>query len=137
MVDSKRLRARWLVAAMSVVCLLVMSSAATAKPGGSGARHVIVRGPCSEDSHWRLHLVQHRWFIGVGFQVKSGVPNEIWRVRIDHGRRTVFKDLRRTSDPDGVIAVRRPVLNTRGLDYVRAKARNIETGELCLGRALI
>ncbi len=136
MVDSKRLRTRWLVVAMSVVCLLVTGSAASANPSGSGARHVIVRGPCSDESHWRLHLVQHRWFIGVGFQVRSGVPDEIWRVRIDHGRRTLFKDLS-TTNADGILAVRRPILNTPGLDYVMARARNIETGELCVGRALI
>ncbi|HEY6567724.1 MAG TPA: hypothetical protein VI341_09420 [Actinomycetota bacterium] len=137
MIDSKRLRSLWLVAAVSMVGVLAMGTTASAHRGGSGAKHVVVRGACSEASHWRVHLVQHRHVIGVGFEVKSGVPGEIWRVKIEHGERLVFLDLRRTSNPEGVLSVRRPIRNTHGLDFVRARAVNIETGEVCVGRAAI
>lgn len=139
MVGRKRLRSLLIVAGISAVTMVGSTQAATAHPhhGGRGARHVVVRGACSDASRWRLHLAQHRRFIGIGFQVKSGIPGQIWRVRIDHGRRVIFADLRRTSDPEGVLSVRRPTRNLPGLDYVRARAVNIETGERCRARAAI
>ena len=137
MVDVKRLRSLWVVAALSTISVLAVGTAASAHGGGSDPTHVIVRGACSDASHWRLHLVEYPRLIGVGFRVKSGVPGEIWRVRIEHGDHVVFADLLRTLEPEGVLGVRRPIRNTHGLDLVRARAVNIETGEVCVGRAAI
>ena len=136
MLHSKRRGPRVVVAILTVAMLMAVAPAALAD--GGSTRKVVAWGDCDGASHWKLRLSQHRRFIGVGFVVDSGVPGEIWRVKIVHGRhRLVFADLRRTSDPGGSFAIRRPIRNTPGPDVVRAKARNLETGELCFARSVI
>jgi hypothetical protein len=137
MFDRRSHRMRAAAAAAAMVAVLAIAPAASAHRGGSGAKEVVVRGECSATTVWRLRLVQHRRWIGVGFGIDSEVAGELWRIRIDHGDAVVFADLRITSDPEGLIGVRRPIRNGPGLDFVRAKAMNVGTGEICLARAAI
>lgn len=103
----------------------------------SATRMVVARGSCSGDSHWRLVLVQRDHRIGVGFKVVQGVEGNIWRVKITHNRHTIFRALQATHGENGSFAVRAWTRNTRGPDFFRARARNLATHEICLGRALI
>lgn len=126
------------VVGLAVLGVLASGPAASAHPGHHRDRHraVAVRGACSDESVWRLVLVQHGPRITVGFSVASGVAGEAWRVRMAHGRVLFFADLVETGEHGG-FAIRRPTRNTPGADLYHAWARNVETGETCLARAAI
>lgn len=138
-----RTKIRAMVATAALVGVLAAAPAAMAdthpegdpRPGDD-AHHVVARGDCSGESHWRLVLIERHRVILVGFQVQSGVAGEIWRVRIGHNGHTNFLGFRKTND-HGSFGVRSLARNTRGPDHFRAGARNVTTGETCLGRAAI
>lgn len=98
---------------------------------------VIARGSCTGESHWRLVLIERDHRIGVGFKVVQGVVGNIWRVKIAHNRHLIFRALQTTHGEDGSFAVRAWTRNTPGWDFFRARARNLATGEVCFGRAVI
>ena len=139
MIDAKfRRLARVGVVGIAVLGMFASGPAAAAHPRHDRDRHrlVAVRGHCSGESVWRLVLVQHGPKITVGFSVRSGVAGEVWRVRMAHGHFVFFADLVETND-HGSFGIRRPTRNTPGLDFYRAGARNLETGETCLARSAI
>ena len=105
--------------------------------GGRDTRHVVARGPCSGDSHWRLVLVQDHGTIAVGYMVVQGVVGDVWRVRVAHNRHIIFRGLQVTHGDDGSFAFRLLTRNTPGPDFFRARARNLATDEVCRGRAVI
>lgn len=123
------------IAALVVVGLLMATPAAA--DTRAATRMVVARGSCTGDSHWRLVLVQRDHRIGVGFKVVQGVVGDIWRVKIVQNRRTIFRALQATHGEDGAFAVRIGARNTRGLDFFRARARNLATDEICRARAVI
>jgi hypothetical protein len=141
MVDAKLRRlTRTGMVALAIVGLLAAGPAANA-----GHRHhrdhphrvVVARGHCSADSVWRLVLAQRgRHVIIVGFSVRTGVPGEVWRVKLAHGDHLFFVDLLTTGD-DGVLGVRRPTRNRDGRDVYRARARNLVTDETCVARLIV
>jgi hypothetical protein len=123
------------IAPLAIVGLLAVApAAADTRPA---TRMVVARGTCTEDSHWRLVLVQRDHRIGVGFKVVQGVVGDIWRVRIAQNRRTIFRAYQATHGEDGAFAVRIGTRNTPGPDFFRARARNLATDELCRARAVI
>jgi hypothetical protein len=140
MVDVKLRRlTRPVVAGVAILCLLASAPGASAHHRDHRDRHRLVaaRGHCSEDSVWRLVLVQKGPnVIVVGFAVRSGVADDLWRVQLSHGRHPFFLDLVKTNG-DGWFGIRRPTRNTPGLDLYRARARNVETGELCVARLAV
>jgi hypothetical protein len=123
------------IAPLAIVGLLAVAPAAAGTRPAT--RMVVARGTCTEDSHWRLVLVQRDHRIGVGFKVVQGVVGDIWRVRIAQNRRTIFRAHQATHGEDGAFAVRIGTRNTPGWDFFRARARNLATGEICFGRAAI
>lgn len=135
MIGNRKIRG--VVGAISVAAVLGAMPVAAARGHGTGADEVVARGRCDGGSTWALRLVEHRRWIGVAFRVDSDAVGEVWRVQLRHEGRPFFLDLRRSSDPDGFVGVRRPVRNTRGLDVVAAKAVNLETRERCVARAAI
>lgn len=127
----------WLRTVRATIAVLAIVGLLAATPAVAQTRMVIARGSCSGDSHWRLVLVQREHRIGVGFKVVQGVEGDIWRVKIEHNSHTIFRALQATHGEDGSFAVRTWTRNTRGLDFFRARARNLATDEICLGRAVI
>jgi hypothetical protein len=129
----------WLRTVRATIALLAIVALLAATPAVARTRMVVARGSCrgDGDSHWRLVLVQRDHRIGVGFKVVQGVPGNIWRVKIVHNRHTIFRALQATHGESGSFAVRAWTRNTRGVDFFRARARNVATGELCRARAVI
>lgn len=131
----------WLRTISTTITTLVIVGLLAAPPATahtrSATRMVVARGSCSGDSHWRLMLVKGHHRIGVGFRVVQGVEGNIWRVKITQNRHTIFRALQATHGEHGSFAVRTWTRNTVGLDFFRARARNLATDEICLGRAVI
>jgi hypothetical protein len=132
-------RTRAVIGVLATIAMLAAMPAASAhRPAHEPGHDVVVaRGTCSADSTWALRLIEHRRRIAVAFRVDSDTPGEPWLLKLRHGRRLVFVDVRRSSGPDGFVGMRRVVRNTRGLDMIGARAVNLETRERCTGRAAI
>jgi hypothetical protein len=130
------MRKEWRAIRTMIVAVAAISLLA-ATPAIATTRQVVARGPCSGDSHWRLVLVQDHGTIAVGFQVVQGVVGDVWRVRVAHDRRIIFRGLQVTHGDDGSFAFRLLTRNTPGPDFFRARARNLSTDEVCRSRAVI
>ena len=99
---------------------------------------VIKRGGCDGATTWKLKLsLEDPNLLEVAFEVDQNVIDQAWKVRFRHNGELVFKGKRITKDPSGSFTVRRTYPEAAGKDVVRARARNIQTGEVCIGRAVL
>jgi hypothetical protein len=71
----------------------------------------------------------------VEFEVDQNVTGDRWRVRIRHDGDLVFRGTRTTRGASGSFDVRIVENDTSGTDVFRARARNLSTDEVCVGRA--
>lgn len=124
------MRMRTLAVGLMTVSLLAAAPAATA-----GSSDVIKRGACSGASDWKLKLSPENGKIEVDFEVDQNVVGDTWRVRMRHNGDLFFSGRRTTKAPSGSFEVRRVEPNLAGTDRFRARARNLSTGEVCVGRA--
>ena len=98
---------------------------------------VIREGSCSAGSDWKLKLSPEDGRLEVEFEVDQNVVGDTWRVRIFQNGERIFGGTRETTAPSGSFEVRRVAPNTAGTDSFRARAVNLGTGEVCVGRASI
>jgi hypothetical protein len=115
-----------------VVGLLLMIPATTAL---AGQQDVIRRGSCSGQSDWKLKLSPEDGRVEVEFEVDQNVVGDRWRVRIRHDGDVAFRTTRTTRGASGSFEARAIEPNHAGSDAFRARARNLSTGEVCVGRA--
>ena len=123
--------------ATGVAAVAILGALAVGPVANAGTRTVVARGTCSGESHWRLALVQDHGRIGLSFSVIEGVRGDPWRVRILHNRHVIFRGLQVTHGEEGAFTIRLSTRNTPGPDLFRARARNLQTDEVCRGRAAI
>jgi hypothetical protein len=120
--------------------LLLVASAAmliptTAANASGGSDAVIDRGSCSGSSTFKLKASREDAGIEVQFEIE-GRAGQTFRVRLlDNGDR-VF-GARRTTNAAGELRVRRVIDNRAGADHIVARARNVDTGETCVGSVTI
>jgi hypothetical protein len=96
---------------------------------------VIKEGNCTAGSDWKLKLSEENGQIEVEFEVDQNVVGDVWRVRLLHNGDLFFQGQRTTQAPSGSFEVRRVQPNLAGDDVIRARARNLETGETCTATA--
>ena len=121
-------------AVAAVVAALTFSGvAASASPGTP--KDVVKRGACSGSSHWKLDLSrQSTGRIEADMEVHSGTAGQRWRFGFkDNGVR--FGGGTRATQPDGSVDLHRSTANRTGPDVIRVRAKNLATGETCLGKA--
>jgi hypothetical protein len=114
--------------------LLLMIPASSAL---AGQQDVIRRGSCSGQSDWKLKLSPENGGIEGEFEVDQNVTGDRWRVAIRHDGDIAFRGTRTTRGASGSFEVRTVESNSAGSDTFRARARNLATGEVCLGSASI
>jgi hypothetical protein len=68
--------------------------------------------------------------ITVTFRVRTDQAGDEWRIRLFHEGSPVFRTVRRTN-VEGNLKVARVVPNLPGRDDLEARARHLETRELC------
>jgi hypothetical protein len=117
-----------------VAGLMLMMPATTAL---AGQQDVIRRGSCSGQSDWKLKLSPQDGRIEVEFEVDQNVSGDRWRVNIRHDGDVAFRGTRMTRGASGSFEVRTVESNGAGSDTFRARARNVSTGEVCVGNASI
>jgi hypothetical protein len=113
--------------------LTVVSVAATAS--ASPGRDVVRRGTCTGASHWKLDLsLQSTGRIEADMEVHSATAGQRWRFGFsDNG--TWFAGGRKATQPDGSVDMHKTTANRTGTDHIKVRAKNLVTGEVCVGKA--
>ena len=114
---------------------LLFQIPATSALAGQG--DVIRQGSCSGRSDWKLKLSPEDGRIEVEFEVDQNVVGDRWRVRIRHDGDVAFRGTRITQGASGSFEVRIVEPNHAGSDAFRARARNLSSGEVCVGGASV
>jgi hypothetical protein len=118
--------------AASMVLTIAGAAPAQAKDGD-----VIRRGSCTGSSDWKLKLSPENGKIEVDFEVDSNKAGQTWAVRILKNGDPIFRGTRTTKAPSGSFEVRLVTSNPAGSDTFRARAENVDSGEVCAGSATI
>ena len=71
------------------------------------------------------------------FQVDTNRVGRTWRVRIYDNGILRLTTLRTTTAPSGAFTARRLVPNMAGTDTVVVRARNVTSGQLCVGKVTV
>jgi len=121
---------RFVTALVVGILFLIPATSALA-----GQNDVVRRGSCSAQSDWKLKLSPQDGRIEVEFEVDQNVVGDRWRVKIRHDGDLAFRDTRTTHGASGSFEVRTVEANNAGSDAFRARARNLSTGEVCVGTA--
>jgi hypothetical protein len=100
----------------------------------AGQNDVIREGSCADTSDWKLKVSPEDGRLEVEFEVDQNVSGDRWRVRIRHDGDLVFRGIRTTGGASGSFEVRIVENDTAGSDAFRARARNLSTDEVCVGR---
>ena len=122
-----------LAAALSLAA--VMSAALVPAMAFAKEGDVEKSGGCSGNSDWKLKLSEEDGKIETEFEVDQNVIGHKWRVTLKRDGKRYFRGKRTTKAPSGSFEVRRVISNSSGPDRVRAKAVNLQTGEVCRGKA--
>ena len=105
--------------------------AAVGAPAAAEETPVTRRGECSDVSGWRLkvRLVEGD-MLRVRFVIAGGAAGEEWNLFMDHNGVGFFAGSR-ISERDGLVVVRRRIVDLDGEDRIRAAAHDTVTGETC------
>ena len=121
------------VAALGAAALMsaaLMPAMAFAKDGD-----VKKSGGCSASSTWKLKLSEEDGKIETEFEVDQNVNGDKWRVVLKRDGKRFFRGVRTTKAPSGSFEVRRVISNSSGPDRVKVCVVNLDTNEVCTGKA--
>ena len=118
---------------VAVAGLLTLGAMAPASAALANDGDVIKTGSCTGSSDWKLKGSPENGQIEVEFEVDSNVVGQTWNVRLVKNGTVFWKGQRTTVGPSGSFEVERLTSNPAGTDTIRGRARNPETGEVCVG----
>jgi hypothetical protein len=121
--------------AIALALTTVIALAVPATTAFAGDNDVIERGSCSGSSDWKLKLSEEDGGIEVEYEVDQNVSGDEWTVKIKHDGVRVFRGTRTTSGASGSFEVRIVEDDDAGTDNFKARAKNLSTGEVCVGTA--
>jgi hypothetical protein len=122
------------IAALSTA--LVATGAPLAHADGDDGR-IIRTGSCSGSADWKLKAKHDDGRLEVEYEVDANQAGQTWRVRVrDNGVRVVATRAT-TGGRSGSFSVERKIANRSGSDSIVARARNLSSGQLCVGRLTI
>lgn len=126
------MRSTLAVAALSTA--LVVTGAPFAQASGGDDGRIIRTGACSGTADWKLKAKHDDGRIEVEYEVDSNRSGQTWRVRVfDDGVR-VLATTATTGGRSGSFSVERKVANRAGSDSFVARARDLSSDQLCVGR---
>jgi hypothetical protein len=123
-----------------IIAAALVGALALVVPAGvavAGDNDVEQQGSCRGSSDWKLKLSPEDGGIEAEFEVDQNVSGDRWRVRIRHDGDLAFRGTRTTGGASGSFEVRIVENDNAGTDGFRARARNLSTGEVCVGTASI
>jgi hypothetical protein len=127
-----RKAARFAIAGLMVAGIFSAAPAAMAKDGD-----VIRQGTCTGNSTAKIKLSKDDGRIEVEFEVDQNKVGDTWRVKLLHNGDPFFTGTRTTQAPSGSFELRKLTNDAAGTDTIRARARNLSTGEVCTASASI
>jgi hypothetical protein len=131
------MRPRTLIAGGSAmimaVSMLAMPAGTLARQGGGVAR----AGDCTATSTSKIKASREDAGIEVEFEVDQNVVGKTWNVKLLHNGDVFFMGQRTTKAPSGSFDVRKLTGNRAGTDTLRGRARNLQTGEVCIATVSI
>jgi hypothetical protein len=101
----------------------------------AGQNDVIREGSCADASDWKLKVSPEDGRLEVEFEVDQNLSGDRWRVRIRHDGDLAFRGIRIMRGASGSFEVRIVENDAAGPDAFGARARNLSTDEVCVGRA--
>ena len=116
-----------------LVVSLALVAGLAAPASASGGDATRVNGTCSGATLWKLKAKSRDGNLEVEFEVDSNRNGQVWSVRIDQNRATVYSGSRTTRPPSGSFGVSRVLPDTVGADRLVAVATNARSGERCRG----
>jgi len=117
----------------TLTAALVVTAAPLAHAKDDDGR-IIRTGSCSGSADWKLKAKHDDGRIEVEFEVDSNQSGQTWRVRVrDNGVR-VIATRATTGGRSGSFDIERKVANRAGSDSFVARARDLSSGQLCVGR---
>jgi hypothetical protein len=122
--------------AVATVTVLVVAVSLTAVPTAPAKDGDVRRtGSCSDSSDWKLKLSEENSKIETEFEVDQNVTGDEWKVVMKKDGEVFFRGRRTTRGRSGSFEVRRLVGDGNGSERIVGHARNLETDEVCHGKA--
>jgi hypothetical protein len=120
----------------TLIATALVAGAVLAVPGPAMAKDgdVIRTGDCSGRADWKLKVGLDDGRIDLEFEVDSNRAGQVWRVKIRDNGVLRYNALRTTAGASGSFTVDRRMRNMAGTDQIVARARNINSGQLCVAR---
>lgn len=116
----------------AVIATLAAPTTAMAKDGD-----VVRRGSCSGSASWKLKASPDDGRLEVEGEVDSNKDGQTWKWRLVHDGSVTARGTATTSGPSGSFDVRRSVVDMKGEDHLKLRARNTESDETCSGALTI
>ena len=116
-----------------LVTAVLLAAIALPAPAFAKDGDVIRRGGCSSGADWKLKASPEDGRIEVEGEVDSSVNGQDWKWRLLHDGSVTARGRATTSGPSGSFEVRRVVVNLKGEDVLKLRARNPASGEKCSG----
>jgi len=111
------------------VVVVAIAAAASTMPAGVGAVHAS-DAPRRVNYHCTLSVTDLGAHIRVGFRLTSDGPRLRWHVRLWDGAVRFFTQDVKT-DIEGAFRVLARTVDYRGIDHLRASARQLQSGRTC------
>ena len=116
---------------------LVGGGAGAAQAKGGHDREVRRAGHCTAATVWKVKAKHDDGRIELEWEVDSNHAGQTWRVRVrDNGDRVVAARAT-TGGASGSYSVERRIANKSGGDSLVARARNLRSGQTCVGRVTV
>ena len=114
----------------------VVAAALLAIPGPALAKDgdVIRTGDCSGRADWKIKVSPENGALEVEFEVDSNRAGQTWRVRIWDDGVLRYNSLKTTKAPSGSFTARDVMRNMAGTDNIVARARNVNSGQVCVAK---
>lgn len=103
-------------------------------PALANDEDVIKRGSCSGGTTWKVKAKPDDGRLEVEGEVDSNRSGQKWRWRLVHNGSLSARGKRVTKPPSGSFEVKRRVVDLKGTDQLKFRAKHRNTGEVCVGR---
>jgi hypothetical protein len=122
---------------LAAATLLVAATAIAPAAVSAKSDDVVRTGSCSGSADWKLKAGKDDGRIEVEFEVDSNHNGQVWRVKLRDNGDLRLRANYTTHGPSGSFSVERRIANLAGSDHIVAKARNLASGQVCMGSVTV
>ena len=122
-----------IVRLLAALALILAATTLAASPAAAKSGDVVRTGSCSGAADWKLKAGADNGRIEVEFEVDSNRNGQVWRVKLRDNGVLRLRARYTTMAPSGSFTARRTIANMAGSDHIVARARNLASGQVCVG----